>query len=331
MASLGVVCLQKALFNVPREFRRIVKFDATVFPPMDQPRISRLLDLLSLLMGNVYYTVDDLARRLGLSRRSIYRYLETLRDAGFDVMKSGDCYRMMPGAHQIGKLKDVISLSKEEALIVDSLLDGLDGHNPLKENLKKKLACQFELDDMARHVSNKLLAVNIHSLSEAVRNKKRTVLKGYRSSNSSKISDREVEPFAFTANYAQIWCFDTADEKNKLFNTARIQSVVIQDQGWMFETKHHKTFMDAFGFTGIERMRVCLRMGTLSRNLLEEEHPLALKDVRAMADGTWILDTLVASYVGVGRFVMGLSADIRILGTPGLVRYIRTYQKEHPI
>lgn len=64
---------------------------------MDQPRITRLLSLLSLLLGNVYYSVDDLSRRLGLSRRSVYRYLETLRDAGFDVRKFQDCYRMMPG------------------------------------------------------------------------------------------------------------------------------------------------------------------------------------------------------------------------------------------
>lgn len=298
---------------------------------MDQPRISRLLALLSLLMGNVYYTVDDLSRRLGLSRRSVYRYLDTLREAGFDIRKSQDCYRMMPGGLSSAHLKDVISLSREEALVMDSLLDTLDGVSPLKENLKQKLKSQYDLQDQVPLLTNRLLAVHIHSLSTAIQNKKRTVLISYRSSSSGKTGNYEVEPFAFTANYAQVWCFDVGDRKNKLFAISRIQRVEVTSQDWTSESAHHEAFMDAFGFTGFEKLRVCLRLGTLSRNLLEEEYPQALRDVRLMEDGTWILDTHVASYVGVGRFVMGLSGDIHILETPDLVRYIRSYQKEHPV
>ena len=51
---------------------------------MDQPKIERLLRLLRLLSGNVTYTVDELADRLDTSWRSIYRYIDTLKSAGFE-------------------------------------------------------------------------------------------------------------------------------------------------------------------------------------------------------------------------------------------------------
>ena len=54
---------------------------------MDQPKIERLLRLLRLLSGNVTYSVDELADRLDTSWRSIYRYIDTLKSAGFAVEK----------------------------------------------------------------------------------------------------------------------------------------------------------------------------------------------------------------------------------------------------
>ena len=54
---------------------------------MDQPKLERLLRLMKLLTSNVNYTVNDLAERLDTSYRSIYRYIETFKEAGFVVHK----------------------------------------------------------------------------------------------------------------------------------------------------------------------------------------------------------------------------------------------------
>ena len=61
---------------------------------MDQPKFERLLRLMKMLTANVTYSVDDIADRLGMSRRTIYRYIDTFRDAGFLIKKSGDCIRL---------------------------------------------------------------------------------------------------------------------------------------------------------------------------------------------------------------------------------------------
>lgn len=49
---------------------------------MDQPKLDRLLRVMKILTGNTTYSVEDLAERLELSERIIYRYIDTFRDAG---------------------------------------------------------------------------------------------------------------------------------------------------------------------------------------------------------------------------------------------------------
>ena len=47
---------------------------------MDQPKIERMLRLMKMLTANTLYTVDDVAERLGMSRRTVYRYIDTFRE-----------------------------------------------------------------------------------------------------------------------------------------------------------------------------------------------------------------------------------------------------------
>ena len=57
---------------------------------MDQPKLERLLRLMKMLTANTTYNVDQLAERLDMSRRTVYRYIDTFREAGFTLMTIGD-------------------------------------------------------------------------------------------------------------------------------------------------------------------------------------------------------------------------------------------------
>ena len=47
---------------------------------MDTPIISKLLRRKKLLTGNVSRTIDQLASELGITRRTVYRYIDTIRE-----------------------------------------------------------------------------------------------------------------------------------------------------------------------------------------------------------------------------------------------------------
>ena len=66
----------------------------------------------------------------------------------------------------------------------------------------------------------------------------------------------------------------------------------------------------------------------MAKNLLIEEYPLAEKDLKC-EDGKWILDTIVNNLAGVGRFVIGLAAEINITESPELEEYIREYVSQY--
>ena len=110
---------------------------------------------------------------------------------------------------------------------------------------------------------------------------------------------------------------------------ARIGEVELTAQAWEHASEHREGFIDAFRIHGEVRHRIRLEMGLLAYNLLCEEYPLAERDVRPAGRGRWVLDTEVASMAGVGRFVVGLLDDIRIVDSPELTEYIRAYIAEN--
>ena len=54
---------------------------------MDQPKLERLLRVMKMLTANNSLTVDEIAEQLSISPRSVYRYIDTFREAGFVIKK----------------------------------------------------------------------------------------------------------------------------------------------------------------------------------------------------------------------------------------------------
>ncbi len=289
---------------------------------MDQPKIERVLRLMKMMTGNTNYTVEDMAERLGTSYRSVYRYIDTFKEAGFVVHKlEGGVYRLGKESRYFKEISQLIHFTDEEAYIVNQLIEALDNTNVIKQNLRKKLTSVYNCTSLAECIVEGKNAVNINHLVEAIGGHKQVILKRYASSHTGIARDRLVEPFGFTTNYVQVWCYEPESGLNKLFNTARIGSVEVLAEGWKHTELHHEGYIDIFRITGFEQRRVRLELGMMARNLLVEEYPLASRDLMPIDEGHWLLDTMVCDYVGIGRFVMGLADDIRIL-TPEFEEYI---------
>lgn len=292
---------------------------------MDQPKIERLLRLMKMLTANTTYGVDELAQRLDMSRRTIYRYIDTFREAGFVIKREGDCIRLDKESPHFKDISQLVHFTEEEALILRRTIEDIDDTNMLKADLKRKLYSVYDNGTLASGKISRRNSSNIHTLLSAIENHKEVILKGYQSAHGSVVRDRRVEPFAFTQGYVQIWCYDLDDGRNKLFKSSRIASVELLGEMWRYEELHKEGFIDIFRMNGQQRLPVTLELGILSYNLLLEEYPLAERDTEKVGDNLWRLTTEVANYVGVGRFVIGLIDDIKIVDTPELVEYLRAY------
>lgn len=296
---------------------------------MDQPKIERLLRLMRLMSGNTYYTIQELQDTLGMSERTIYRYIDTFKAAGFAVEKvRGNVYRLVNMKRPYPDLSKIVYFSEEEAYIVNRLIDSLDNTNALKQGLHRKLAAIYDATSIADYIDKKSNSANIQALAEAAKGKKMAILKKYESAHSGDIRDRKVEPFAFTTNYLDVWCYDPADGKNKRFKISRIDEVLVLDEPWAAESEHNASEIDVFRMSGPHAYHVRLQLSLQAKNLLLEEYPLAEKSIRKNGD-YYIFDDDVRAMEGVGRFVIGLASDIVILEGAELRDYIRDFVSRH--
>ena len=291
---------------------------------MDQPKIERVLRLMKMMTSGNRYTVEELAERLDTSYRSIYRYIDTFKEVGFVVHKEeGGVYRLGKESPYFKDISQLIHFTDEEAHIVNQLIGALDDTNTLKQNLRRKLSSVYNCTSLANSIVKGKNAENVNHIIEAIEEHHQVILHDYSSSHTGSKRNRLVEPIAFTTNYVQIWCYDTADGKTKLFNTARIGSVEVLDTEWQHQAEHRCGQIDIFRNMGFEQMRVKLRLGVMAHNLLTEEYPLSERDLHQEDDTHWLLDTEVCNYAGIARFVMGLIEDIEVIDSPEFVEYLR--------
>jgi len=292
---------------------------------MDQPKFERMLRLIKMMTGNTSLTIDDMARRLDTTYRSIYRYIDTFKDAGFVVLKVGPgVYQLVSVNKKVPDLTKIIYFSDEEAAVLNQLIERLDNSDALKQNLQKKLAAVYECAPATDFIDRKSNAMNVRELSEAIRGRRQAVLRGYKSSHSETTRDRRVEPFALTTNHVQLWAYDLEDGTCKIFSVSHIGEVEVLQEVWEHERDHRKKQTYIFRMFDEEHYHVRLELGQRAANCLRDEYPLSEPYLTADGD-KWILDTEVCGLRGVGRFVIGLADDIRILDAPELAEYVQEF------
>lgn len=298
---------------------------------MDQPKIERMLRLMKMMAGNRNYTIDELAEKLGTSYRSIYRYIDTFKDCGFVVNKvRSNVYKLGKLPKSYVELKNLIYFSEEEAYVVNGLINSLDATNMLKANLKKKLSAIYDSTSIVKYVQKSEVAEHIEQLGEAIRTKKKVILKAYESAHSQEVADRFIEPFELTTNCIDVWGFDLEKQENRVFKISRIGKVCLLQDSWSNEESHQTSKTDCFRISGFTQTPIKLELSLMAKNLLIEEYPLAEIDLRH-EDDKWVLETNVSGMEGVGRFVIGLASDVRVIDSPELKTYIKTFVSNHLI
>jgi len=290
---------------------------------MRNDKLGRELYLLVLLTENHTLTLDMLCGKVGISRRSLYYYLEFFRDSGFDVYKRGNVYCIDRGSPFFGRIVERVSFTDDEAVIMRRLLDKVGGNNAVAANLRRKLDRFYDFDIIDSDEMREQTAHNISVLHEAIKTRRQVLLRNYSSPHSNTCRDRLVEPFMLMNGNNEVRCHEPASGMNKTFKVARMEDVVTLAQEWQHEPEHRRMYTDIFMFSGEELLPVSLSLGTLAYNVLKEEYPAAVRYITPCGSMRWRLDLSVCSHAGIGRFVLGLFEDIEVLGDDAFREYLR--------
>lgn len=278
--------------------------------------------MLLLLSGKRRYSIAEIQERFDISDRTVFRYFETFEIAGLMMDRAGKGYRLQQDSSTTSSLQRLMHFTEEEVFILEETIEKLEGESAVKQQLLRKLNTLYDRKALEEKKQSNNFK-KIQQLSNAIRDKKQVQLIAYRSSNSDKISDRTVEPFDFLPEYEGVWCYEVESAKCKQFLIARMQQVEILPRNWQHEGKQQLPFTDAFRMSGSKPAATVEALLDLKAyNLLTEEYPLTKKFISA-EQGAYRLSIPVAQYHGIGRFVLGLPGNIKVVGPTAFQTFLK--------
>jgi predicted DNA-binding transcriptional regulator YafY len=319
----------------------------------NQHRIYRVFQLINQLQAGPAKSSGSLAKMLGVTVRSVYRYLDLLEQLGFRVEKdahgkfflaASGIYGPTPGGLTAdgstpeGAAEQPEPFTPQESAYLAQLVLATGREHPLAEGVLLKVLPMEQsegselaaldptvLEVGARMVFRAHLAKAVEALSYAIQHKRQVVLRGYYSANSQTQSDRRVEPQCFTDNFATLSAYEPTSGTNKYFRVERISAVEVLPDAMEHEEKHAYFKPDVFGFQGQhEPLQVEWTMTLRASLLLQEEYPMSRAlVVPADEPGRYRFSATVYSYKGPGRFVLGFLDDVDVLGSDGFRKYLR--------
>lgn len=292
----------------------------------DRRKSWKMLRLLALMSNNTIYEVKDFAKQLGMTQRSIYRYIEQFRNEDLTVENDGKIYSITGIGRKFSALSGLVAFTEEEARTVKALVSSLEGSNVLKADLMAKLSAVCGPGEKESAGAYRSQSRKLKTLRDAMENRCRVVLKNYESGHSRTVADRLVEPFRLSPDYEFVHAYEVGTGENKVFLVSRIGEVQLLPERWENEHLFQTSEVDVFGMAGEEIIPVKLELDILAKNILLEEYPMAGKDLHLTSTGRWILNTEVRSMNGIGRFVAGLSDRITIVKAPELMEYLREFR-----
>jgi proteasome accessory factor C len=300
---------------------QLTLFVRLFFKMFNQNKIHRFFQLINFLKARPAKSVRSIAAFLETSDRTVYRYMDLLKDLGFHIEKDANNKVFIASNSDT----DVIPFTPQEADYLTKLILSAGKENQLAQSVLQKVQQSNEIQIGANSLFKAHLAKIVEQISVAIVEGKQLLIKGYSSASSQSISDRIVEPTSFTENYDSISAFEISTRLNKYFNIERITSVEVLDKPMEHEAQHEFHKPDIFGFQGksmdkeieIEMsMRACL--------LLKEEYPMSAAYIKSIPNsGLYYFKANVQSFKAPGRFVMGFLEEIQVIGSIEFKRYIQ--------
>ena len=304
---------------------QLTLFGKIFFNMFNQNRIYRLFQLINYLKARPAKSVRSIESFLETSERTVYRYLDLLKDLGFTIEKDNNNKIFIASSADV----ELLPFTPQEADYLKKLILSAGKENQLAQSVLQKIQHSSEIELGAESLFKAHLAKIVEQISEAILDRKQLLIKGYSSANSQSISDRLVEPTCFTENYDVISAFEVETKLNKYFNIERITGVEVLNVPMQYEEQHEFFKPDIFGFQGQSMDKeIELQMSMRAYLLMKEEYPMSAAFIKQIsATDTYYFKANVQSYKAPGRFVLGFLEEVKVVGSEEFIRYVTSMKK----
>jgi predicted DNA-binding transcriptional regulator YafY len=287
----------------------------------NQHKILRVLQLITLLKKEPAKSIRFLAGVLESTDRTVYRYLDLVKELGFELHKDHNNKFQIVGGDEYQQ----ISFSNEEVLLLRDLVMTTGKDNKLRDSLLQKIYLQSELAIQGNQILKANLGKMVEKINSSISENKRIVLKGYHSLNTQKISDRIIEPITLTDNYNSVCGFEIESQLNKYYNLERITEVIQLEDEQQFHQLHQLDEMDVFGFSekNGQKFNVELLVSLRAYILLKEQYPKIESHItKEINSEKYRVKIDVNNPKPITRFILGLKDDIEVVGSESFLKHM---------
>ena len=275
----------------------------------NQQSVLRVMRLITLLKTTPK-TINHLSHIIETTHRSVYRYIDLIKELGFDVQKNELNRYFIIGDNVVTNLY----FTPEEAYFLNQLILSSGKESALKDSILKKIQQKSELNIAANLTIKANLSRIIEQINEGIQLGTQIKLINYHSINTNSISDRIVEPIGFTDNYDALIAYEPTSQKNKFFKIERINKIENTNSPFQYRNKHKTQNPDPFGFaprTDGLNYTIHLEMSLKAYILMKEEYPLTIPFFKRNENNLYILKLKVNSLKPINRFCMGLEEEVK--------------------
>ena len=286
----------------------------------NQNKIYRLFQLINFLKAKPAKSIRNIMNFLDTSERTVYRYLDMLKDLGFQLEKDNANRFRIDAAEN----SDMPALTDQEADYLEKLIQTVGKSPKIAESVLQKARATRELPVGTNLHLKAHLGEIVSQISMAIIEGRQLLIKNYTSANSQTISDRVVEPMCFTDDYDSLSAYEEATQQNKYFKIERMEAVEVLETKIKYEQFHEYYKPDIFGFQGKSlNKEIDISMSMRAMLVLKEEYPMSISYIKPEPNSDrFSFRAKVQSFMAPGRFVLGLPEDIQVIGSKEFVRYI---------
>lgn len=304
-------------------------------------RLSRLVALLTLLQTKRVLTATELARRFSVSRRTIYRDIRTLEQAGIPVVtQEGKGYAMLEG-YRIPPVmftrEEAIALLTAEKLtaqLTDAPTAQLSGQAMEKLRAALRYADRDHLETLEPHIQVLELASqpagsNAYQLLVTAVTAHRVVRLVYYSAEAGSLSTREIEPIGlYLSKHWHVVAYCRLRQAFRDFRLDRIQHLSLNEEVFPSrpETLQHY-WADEARRRSKEKVVIHFRatavMPALAQHLQDTKHQYGWAHDQSQSDGSVEMTFLVGSLSYLATWLLPYGGAITILEPPKLREHLR--------
>ena len=181
---------------------------------MEQEKFYIMLRMLELMTANKTLSTEVLIERLGITRRTFYRYLSIFKRLGFIVEKENHYLGFSQESDFYRSICDKVCFTNDEAITINKLLNAVYDNSSQIRHLRAKLSHLYDFNVLAEHGVDIRIASNLSVLFDAIQRERMVVLRNYTSPHSNIVSDRVVEPYLFLFDNSEVRCYELASGQN---------------------------------------------------------------------------------------------------------------------